>query len=145
MQASLGLERKNPLPVGRYWVFRLGAEQIAAFDQWVNVHRRMKALRVIASEFDQESKPIQTFTVFEVLAPNAVVWQGPGLPDRAPAHVTSSQDVVQAPVVPSGAERLENALKGALGGGETLSLLLFGAAVLYLMSQKGSSHHELRD
>lgn len=139
MPASLGLERRNPLPTGRYWVFRLGAEAIRDFDQWLAVHRRMKALRVVASELDQDANPITSFVVFEVLQPNVVVWQGPGLPDRAPPHVTSAQDVIQAPNVKSGSERLQDAFdeagKSLTRGLETVPLLLFAAAVIYLLQK----------
>lgn len=139
MVASLGLERKNPLPVGRYWVFRLGPEQIRDFDKWLDVHRRMKVLRVVASELDQEADPVTAFVVFEVTRDNAVVWQGPGLPDRSPPHVTSAQDVVQAPNVKSGAERLQDAAdeagKALTRGLENVPLLLFAAGVLYLMTR----------
>lgn len=140
MPASLGLERRNPLPTGRYWVFRLGAEQIRDFDKWLDVHRRMKALRVVASELDQDSDPVTSFVVFEVLMPQTVVWQGPGLPDRSPPHVTSAQDVIQAPNVKSGSERLQDAFdsagKSLTRGLETVPLLLFAAAVIYLMTKK---------
>jgi len=149
LPASLGLERKNPLPVGRYWVFRTGLVDIEAFDKWLATHRKMQVLKVVASDFDPggpflNTHPPTAFVVFQVLAPNAVVWQGPGLPDRAPPHVTNRQDVEQAPIILDSAERLENAAQRAASavtrGGETFTLLLFAAAVLYLLSQKGSHH-----
>lgn len=136
-KASLGFERRNPLPVGRYWVFRLGQQQIADFDQWLSVFRRMKALRVVASELDQDADPVTSFVVWEVLLPNTVVWQGPGLPDKSPPHVTSAQDVIQAPTVPGPGERIDEALRDAgrslLRGLETGPGLLLAAGVLYLM------------
>lgn len=146
MAASFGFERRNPLPVGRYWVFRLGQQQIADFDQWLNVFRRMKALRVVASELDQESDPVTSFVVWEVLIPDVVVWQGPGLPDKSPPHVTSSQDVVQAPNVKSGAERLQDAADAAgrslTRGLETVPMLLFAAGVIYLMTRPSRRNDE---
>src|SRR5688572_8570047 len=104
--ASLGLERENPLPAGRYWVFRIGEFQIAKFDEWLARHRKQKLLRVVSSELDQ-NEPVTAFVVFEVLHDGAVRWEGPGLPDRSPEHVTSSEDVINAPKVLEPAERLE--------------------------------------
>ncbi len=138
MAASLGLERQNPLPAGRYWVFRIGEFQIAKFDEWLARFRNQKVLRVLSSELDQESEPVTAFILFEVLFDGTVRWEGPGLPDRAAEHVTSSSDVIQAPVVLEPAERLDEAAKGAARavtrGAETLPLLLFAAAIIYLLT-----------
>ncbi len=140
MAASLGLERENPLPAGRYWVFRIGEFQIAKFDEWLARFGKQKVLRVLASELDQESEPVTAFVLFEVLFDGTVRWEGPGLPDRAAPHVESSSDVIQAPVVLEPAERIEEAGKEAARavtrGAETLPLLLFAAAIIYLLTQK---------
>lgn len=151
--ASFGFERRNPLPVGRYWYFatnsRLHPTNVEDFDEWLSMHRASGALRVEASEFDKgggllDTDPPTSFTVFRVLQPNIVHWDNPGLPDRAPEHVTSAQDVVSAPTVLEPAERLEEAVKKTketlLRGNETLTLLLFGAAVLYLLTTNGKRH-----
>lgn len=140
--ASFGFERRNPLPVGRYWTMRQGAEDIAAFDVWLSVHRKMKALRVVASDFDKggpflKTNPPSAFVVFEVLVPNVVVWQGPGLPDKSPPHVTSRSDVEKGPVILEPAERAADAVASAVTrGSESFTTLLFVAAVVFLLAKK---------
>jgi hypothetical protein len=134
--ASLGLERNNPLPVGRYWVFRIGARDIVDFDAWLEKWRRAGALGVVSSELDPSTSPQTAFIVFKVTQPNTVIWEGPGLPDRSPDHVTSSQDVISAPAVLEPAERLENVVKTVTRAGETLPLLLFAAGVIYLLTRE---------
>lgn len=151
--ASFGFERRNPLPVGRYWYFatnsRVHPRNVEEFDEWIAMHRSSGALRVEASEFDPgggllDLDPATSFTVFRVLQPNIVHWDNPGLPDRAPEHVTSAQDVVKAPTILEPAEQAAEAVEKArkkveetvTRGGETLSLLLFAAAVLYLITTK---------
>ena len=135
MAASLGLERKNPLPKGRYWVFRMGPD-IGRFDAWLRAWTLPKFLRVVSTELDIDADPVTEFVVFEVLVDGAVVWEGPGLPDRSPPNVTSAKDVIQAPEVDSGLETLTNALES---GGETIPLLLFGLGVWYLLTKDSRS------
>lgn len=135
MTASLGLERRNPLPKGRYWVFRIGTNDINRFDAWLRAWTLPKFLRVVSTELDIDADPVTEFVVFEVLVDGAVVWEGPGLPDRSPANVTSAKDVIQAPDIDSGLEQLAKAFED---GGETIPLILFGAAVFYLLT-KGKS------
>lgn len=132
MAASLGLERKNPLPKGRYWVFRMG-EDIGAFDAWLRAWTIPKFLRVVSTELDVDADPVTEFVVFEVLQDNVVVWVGPGLPDRSPPNVTSAKDVIQAPDIDSGLEQLSKALEQ-----DSVPLLIFAAGVLYLLT-KGKS------
>lgn len=143
--ASFGFERRNPLPVGRYWTMRIGQKQIEDFDAWLATHRRLKALRVVASDFDPggpflKTNPPTAFVVWEVLVPRAVVWQGPGLPDKSPPHVTSREDVEKGPVILEPAERAAEAAREAVSavtrGGETFTVLLFVVAVAYLLSKK---------
>jgi hypothetical protein len=147
--ASLGLERENPLPAGRYWVFRIGEFQIAKFDEWLARHRKLGVLRVVSSELDQEAEPVTAFVVFEVLFDGAARWEGPGLPDRSPEHVTSSEDVINAPKTLEPAEQIEEAGKAAANavrrGAETIPLLLFAAGVLYLLSQRKNQSHAVYD
>ena len=142
--ASLGLERRNPLPKGRYWVFRVGARQIVDFDAWPKKNRPL--VKLVATDLDTSIEPQNSFNVFEVLVDNEVVWEGPGLPDRSPPNVTSRQDVEKAPVVLEPAEQIEEAARKAAGavtrGAETLSLLLFAAGIAYLLSTTKRGSHE---
>jgi hypothetical protein len=136
--ASLGLERKNPLPKGRYWVFRIGPKDIVAFDAWLAKYRKAKALRVVSSELDQgeTTAEMTAFIVWEVLRPDEVVWEGPGLPDRSPPHVTSAEDVISAPKILEPAEQMAEAAAKVTRAGENLPTLLFFAAIVYLLMNR---------
>lgn len=145
LAASLGLERKNPLPKGRYWVFRVGARQIVDFDAWLKKNRPL--VKLVATDLDtQGAEPQNSFNVFEVAVDNEVVWEGPGLPDRSPPHVTSRQDVENAPVVLEPAEQVTEAGRkvadAVTRGAESFTLLLFAAGILYLLSTTKASRHE---
>ena len=144
--ASLGLERRNPLPAGRYWVFRVGARQIVDFDAWLKKNRPI--VRLVATDLDTGGgEPQNSFNVFEVLRDDEVMWEGPGLPDRSPPHVTSRQDVEKAPVVLEPAEQVTEAGRKVAAavtrGAETIPLLLLAAGVLYLLSttKRGSDDY----
>lgn len=130
--ASLGLEHRNPLPKGRYWVFRIGGDDIVRFDAWLRTWSIPKLVRVVSTELDEDADPIVEFVVFEVTADGAVVWDQPGLPDRSPPNVTSAADVIQAPNVDSGLDKLSKAFESS---GETIPLLLFGLGVWYLLTK----------
>jgi hypothetical protein len=148
--ASLGLERRNPLPKGRYWVFRVGARQIVDFDDWLRRNRPL--VRLVATDLDPGERgdvPQNSFNVFEVLRDGEVTWEGPGLPDRSPPHVTSRQDVERAPVILDAPERvrqgIEDAANAVKRGAETIPLLLFLAGVAYLLTQKERGSREVYD
>lgn len=92
----MAVERRNPLPPGRYSVFVLVSDE-AAWDRWT--HDNAEAVRVIARipqdalDGGGQGLPIFSTTptgaiieervgdavLFEVTSP--VTWQGPGLPD----------------------------------------------------------------
>jgi len=90
------VERRNPLPVGRYWIDIFDSQE-NAFRAWLNEHKG--SVRVITTE----SYPSSTFggyegrvwRLFEVTAP--VSWNGPGFPTIAEAHVKGSDDTAQRP------------------------------------------------
>jgi hypothetical protein len=121
---SLGLERRNPLPKGRYWVFRIGARQITDFDAWLTKWRKQKALGVRTADLDPgtSSRPQTAFILFEVFVDDVVVWDQFGLPDRAPGHVTSRSDV-ETPEPPDPLDQLADA---ATRGRESLAANLAG-------------------
>lgn len=135
--ASLGLERRNPLPAGRYWVFRIGARAIVDFDAWLTKNRANVKLR--NHELDPSAEPQTSFNVFEVLQSGVTMWEGPGLPDRSPPHVTSSQDVQSGPVVLDLPERARQAAEAATRGAESIPTLLFFFGALWLLSQGNDS------
>lgn len=85
------LERRNPLPAGRYWkdIFEADAE---AFRAWLKDHGdtvKVRTTETITGE------PSRDWYLFEVTAPT--MWDGPGYPDVATTAVQTSADTVQRP------------------------------------------------
>lgn len=138
--ATFGFERRNPLPSGRYWTMRIGQKQIENFDAWLAKWRRVGALKVLASDLEEAgpfaNQPATAFVLWEIVTPGVVVWEGPGLPDKAPPHVASRDDVEKGPVILEPAERLEDAAKAVTRGSESFGVLVFVVAVLFLLSKK---------
>jgi len=92
------LERRNPLPPGRYWqdIFK---PQFSAFDNWLV--RNRDHLDVLTTEhFDAPGIEItdpagfgtteRQWILFRVIEP--VKWEGPGLPTIATDDIRSSGD-----------------------------------------------------
>jgi hypothetical protein len=136
---SLGFERRNPLPKGRYWVFRIGPKQIVEFDAWLTKWRKQKALAVRSSDLDagQTTATMTAFIVFEVLVDDTVVWDQFGLPDRAPGHVTSRADV-ERPEEPEPLDKLADAARRTTDslsmGIEGVPGFLLAAGLIYLFA-----------
>lgn len=88
------IERKNPLPPGKYWVDVFEPQEIA-FQDWL---RRNKANVAVTSteSFDPTGDyAARVWRLFEVNAP--VTWEGPGFPTIAGANVKSSADTSDRP------------------------------------------------
>ena len=88
------IERRNPLPVGRYWVDVFDSKE-AAFQNWLKAHKA--EVQVISAE---TFEPIDNYEgrvwrLFKVTTP--VQWEGPGLPTIAGSDVNSSADTGQRP------------------------------------------------
>lgn len=88
------IERRNPLPVGRYWVDVFTSKE-AAFQNWLRAHKA--EVQVISAE---TFEPIDDYEgrvwrLFKTTAP--VPWEGPGLPTIAGPDVNSSADTAQRP------------------------------------------------
>jgi hypothetical protein len=98
----MALERRNPVPIGRYWVdvfdqvsthpATKGQNTQTAFRDWLR-----RNASTVKSESTQsfDSKPARDFYIFRVTAPTP--WEGPGFPEVAPAAVQSSADTAQRP------------------------------------------------
>lgn len=87
----MALERRNPLPVARYWVDVSPAEQ-PAFNAWVASSGGAVAVRTTSQYSDG-----WTWFLFDVVSP--VPWNGPGFPTIATADVKSPADVITSPPV----------------------------------------------
>ena len=100
----MALERRNPLPPGRYWI-HLDRDDAPSFDAWRLSHKQEAT---IATSHDRESG--WTWYLFVTSAPlpwDAAAW---GYPTVAGEDVRSETDVVQRPdPEPDFAERLERA------------------------------------
>lgn len=85
------LERRNPLPVAKYWkdIFEADAE---AFGAWLRDNQETVKVRT-TEHIDGD--PPRDWILFEVTSPT--MWDGPGYPDVAAPDVHSSADTVQRP------------------------------------------------
>ncbi len=94
------LERRNPIPLGRYWIDAVGDTAIDKLDAWLVAHK--DSVRLITSEFDKgeagaftNPTPVQ-FVIFDLL--QATPSNGlPSYPNVATRDVQSLADTVQRP------------------------------------------------
>lgn len=119
----MALERRNPLPAGRYAVTLVGKLQMERFADWRNLHREFVSVRNATLNADAETE----FVVFEVDTDGAVRWQGPGFPDRVSEDVETFQDFEQSPITPDPLNALISSSEALSKGWPWLLLL---AAVL---------------
>jgi hypothetical protein len=83
------LERRNPLPPGRYWI-DLFEKDSAAWLAW----RARNGVKIEVTEHFNSSPP-RDFIIFRTDTP--VPWEGPGYPTIAGATVKASEDTGQRP------------------------------------------------
>lgn len=149
--------RENPLPVGRYWVVLTGKDMIDQFSAWSRESSKTGNFKVLSTETIAQSgiirskadilflltpilgaivaaqrakEPDQQFVVFEVTAPNSIMWSVAfGLPSRAAKNVTSVDQVEQAPPPEKDAlDKLDDALKKVDVKGVLNTGLVLGSA-----------------
>lgn len=117
------LERKNPLPVGRYWV-DVPEDDLQAFQLWLSARPTQVHVNGTA-ERTSNGGPFGIFEGwgpktywydFQVISP--VPWFGPGTPTIADASITSVDDTVQRPPPEPG---FLDQLMGAAGSVPTLA------------------------
>ncbi len=111
-----GVERKNPLPKGMYWVDVFDKDK-EAFQTWLTTNRstvKIRATQTFKGETNLFSAnvPGHDWFKFEVLSPTK--WEGPGLPTiiTQSAPVESSEDTGTASDV--AAKIREESLAGKL-------------------------------
>lgn len=103
------IERRRPLPVGRYWVDVFEPNRVK-WEAWRNsfVSAGKAAIDHTESFPEVDGAPAHDFIIFRVLTPT--VWpdadMGFGV-NVAPDEIQSSDDTVSKPDVPSGTEQLE--------------------------------------
>ena len=117
----MALERRNPLPVGRYWI-DVAAGKALELDGFFKSH----AARVHV-ENTEESGEV-TFYIFSVSEPVPWFAVNFGFPTVAGPNIHSKADAVQSPdLPPSTAETAEGLLKKA---GSLLELAAWGVGIL---------------
>lgn len=119
----MSIERRNPIPPGRYWIDTFDPD-IGDFAEWA---KNSPQVSVIASELHDDEKPKRQWVLFAVKEPGAVFEATKfGFPTIAGEDVKSSDDTVQKPEVkqPELADLVESA-KGVA----YLALALVGAIV----------------
>lgn len=98
------VERRSPVPPGRYWVDVFEPAQ-AAFRAWLEEHAAHVRVVNTSSHEPVGGYPARDWYLFEVIAP--VPWEGPGFPTIASSDVKSSQDTAdRPPPEPDFAEKL---------------------------------------
>jgi hypothetical protein len=113
------LERRNPIPTGRYWIDAMGNAAIDKLDAWLVANKA--TLRLATSEYDPgeagaftNPMPAQ-FVIFEVLSPTPANGL-PAYPNVATPSVQTRADTVQRPEpeeMPSLLDAIEAPFKGA--------------------------------
>lgn len=98
------LERRNPLPPGRYWTIVPEANE-QAWTAWVKRTRPKMYIEVL------EPREGGAFYLFVVKEP--VTWEGPGLPTIAEPGVDGSEDVEKFPAAVD-LEKIETPLQRTL-------------------------------
>jgi hypothetical protein len=94
------MERRNPLPVGRYWVFAFGDKR-TLLETWFKQNSSSVHAGHAEGGDATGSEPAWSFYIFNVLSPtpwDAVTF---GYPDIAASSVQSSQDTASAPSPPT--------------------------------------------
>jgi hypothetical protein len=122
----MALERRNPLPVGRYWcdVFE---DRWFSFESWINLNVQLGSLKVLNQENHEDEDQPRRWYLFEVLQPNSVAWLGPGLPTIAEKGIEHSDDTVQRPPTATLSTTEKLIAAGAIvGGAVALKYLLSG-------------------
>lgn len=134
--ATGALERRNPVPTGRYWQ-DIFAKDASAFESWTTANKGK--VRVIATEHYENDDPalVRDWILFEVLSP--VEWRGPGYPTIAAAEVTSSADTVERPDPPPAVvDQLQSMAQqtGAQIVGTVGKILLAGLVIEFFLARR---------
>jgi hypothetical protein len=95
------IERKQPLPPGRYWIDIIGQENINAWGEYLKLQRG--SVRQLTVEEDRNADPPTLWTLFEVPVEGRLPGQPIfdqrrfGFPNTAPEGVSSKQDTESGP------------------------------------------------
>lgn len=130
----MAIERRQPLPVGRYWVVITGSNR-DLFNGWVKSQRGV--LFVDATVDHPDFKPPVSWYLFHTTGP--VVWpQVFGFPNIAGPNVHSEQDTIQADLPENPLDQLGNALPSIqqLTLGLEVAAVVIGLVGLYIVLKR---------
>jgi hypothetical protein len=148
-----GLERRNPIPAGRYWIDVIGTENIKAFFSLMNEAQKLGVVQIENSEFQGTTFDLDTilqkiagggdpqaWVLFRVTGVGTISLDNTrfGYPTIATTNIEHKDDTSQAPPTPSGLSAVPMWLW--LGGG--LVALVAVASIISDVSKfvpKGSS------
>lgn len=120
------LERRNPLPVGRYWIDVVSTKSEEFTGYLVAMGDRVHV------EVTEAGEPL--FYIFSVKTPIPWFPVNFGFPTVAPASIKSKADTVSRPDLPKdGADQIDDAIKSVAGSGSRLlevGALIAGAILL---------------
>jgi hypothetical protein len=143
-----GVERANPLPVGKYWV-DVFAPKEAAFQDWL-ARNKGNVVVTTTESFDAIGDyPARVWRLFEVRK-TPVMWEGPGLPNVATPDIKSSADTGQRPppekdpldqidaleAAKKAAEATARAMKTALIAGTVVAVIVGGVLIAYYVPRQ---------
>lgn len=123
----MALERRRPLPAGRYWLDVTPLHK-SKWEMWRNAMAKVDSVKIEKTEhfdtIEEQSNPLgegtvpaapeHDFVIFSTTTPN-VAWEVAGLPSPtiAPANITTSADTAdRPPPEPSVLEQLSSAAAG---------------------------------
>lgn len=138
------LERRNPLPIGRYWqeVVELPdkPDARAKFANWLS--RNKTSVHAESTEDHSDEDPPGVFYVIVVTAPT--IWEGPGYPTIASTTVKSRDDVVRKPdPTPSVADQVsgiaDKTTEGIASGLKVVAVIAAAALAVFFFSSKDST------
>ena len=130
------IERRNPLPVGRYWI-DVSTDPVAT-GTWLGF---LDAAKGFVHVENTESDPDFAFSIFTTT--KELVWpSGIGQPTIAPASVKSRADTITRPdYEPDVTDQIPTARKILAGAGNVVTLLVVGIGVVLLVKVAGSGRH----
>lgn len=132
----MAVERRNPLPAGRYWV-DVFETQAPAFRDWL--FKYAPSVRVVTTEHFSDTSPTRDWYLFTVTSPTP--WSGPGLPTIADPSVTTSEDTSQRPApepLPSLTDAVQHVAMEALEVVAVISAVFVIAKLLKKGKSNGS-------
>lgn len=125
----MALERRNPLPVGRYWidVFDRPPGHLNDFSAWATANAQKIELEVTEEKI--EESPARLFVIFRVQSPVFFPSSNFGFPTIATPDIRTSDDTVAKPVVKE--PTTESVVEGLVSVGKFAAV----AAGLLLLSR----------